>query len=297
MKNISSHQRTWCYICAGNLLYALALSLFLTGNNIAAGGLAGIAVAICKFVPLGVGTLTLIMNIPILISAVFINGWVYTVDTIVAAIIYSLTVEILGRLPTLTQDPLMAAIFGGLLYGLGMSMLTIGEGSVGGTDLLCRLLNKKFPFLSVAKLSLFIDGGVVVLAMVVFGNVGVGLYAIITIYVCSTVADKVIYGIRRGNICVIVTDKDSYQIANPLMEATGRAVTKWHGNGMYTGEDKNVLMMAIRPKEVYEVEKLLKRIDPDVFVVVISASKLIGGHFMDAMSHHTDKKEGGANES
>ncbi|MDO4555338.1 MAG: YitT family protein [Lachnospiraceae bacterium] len=282
MKNISKRQRTWIYICGGNLLYALALSLFLTENNIAAGGLAGIAVAVGKFIPLGVGTLTLIMNVPILCSAVVVNGWTYTVDTIIAAVIYSFTVDLLGKLPVLTRDPLVAAIFGGVLYGLGMSLLTIGSGSVGGTDLLCRLLNKKFPFLSVAKLSLFIDGGIVVLAMIVFGNVGVGLYAIITLFVCSTVADKIIYGIRQGNICVIVTAKNAEEISRPLMATTGRAVTRWNGNGMYTGEDRNVLMMAIRPKEVYEVEKLVKDVDRQAFMVVIPANELIGSNFAAA---------------
>lgn len=284
MKTISNRQRTWIYLCGGNLLYALALSLFLTDNKIAAGGLAGIAVTVGNFLPIGVGVLTLILNIPILISAVFINGWQYTVDTIIAAVLYSFTVEILGKLPTLTTDPLMASIFGGLLYGLGMSLLTIGNKSVGGTDLLCRLINKKFPFLSVAKLSLMIDGGIVVFSMIVFGNIEVGLYAIITLYVCSTVADKIIFGIRRGSICMIVTSKDAKDIADPLMEELGRAVTRWIGNGMYTREDRNVLMVAIRPKEVYDVKRLLKELDSEAFVTVIPANELIGGNFSDVMS-------------
>lgn len=281
MKNISNRRRTWCYICGGNLLYALALGLFLTENNIAAGGLAGAAVVITSYIPVGVGLLTLLMNIPILISAVFVNGWVYTVDTIIAAFIYSFTVDLIGKLPTLTFDPLVAAVFGGVLYGLGMSLLTIGNGSVGGTDLLSRLLNKKFPFISVAKMSLFIDGSVVVFAMVAFKDVGVGLYAIITLFVCSVVADKVIYGIRQGNICLVVSSRDANEIAGPLMKATGRAVTAWDGNGMYTGEDRNVLMMAIRPKEVHEVKRLLNEIDSEAFMVVVPANELVGGNFTD----------------
>lgn len=283
MKNISNRQRTWCYVCAGNLLYALALSLFLTENQIAAGGLAGIAVAIDSFIPFSVGMITLLLNIPILISAVFINGWIYTVDTIVAAILYSITVEILDKLPTLSNDPLIAAIFGGILYGIGMTMLTIGNGSVGGTDLLCRLLNKCFPFLSVAKLSMLIDGAIVIFAMAVFHNVEVGLYAIITIFVCSTISDKLIFGIKQGTICIVVTAMESDKIAIPLMEVTGRAVTGWNGNGMYTGEERNILMLAIRPREVYEVKKLLKKIDSEAFVIVVAASELIGGNFYNVM--------------
>lgn len=261
-------------------MYALALALFLTGNNIAAGGLAGIAVVLCSFLPVGVGVLTLLMNIPILASAVLMKGWRYTASTIAAAFLYSFTVELFGQImPALTDEPLVAAVFGGVLYGIGMTMLTIGNVSVGGTDLLCRLLNGKMPSLSVAKLSLLIDGGIVVLAMVVFGNAEVGLYAIITIFVCSTVADRVLLGIGRGSICLIVTGKDAKELAGPLMEKLGRAVTRWGGNGMYTGEGRNVLMVAVRPREVFQVKMLLKELDPMAFVVVVPANELIGGHF------------------
>lgn len=272
--------KSWGFLMGGNLLYALALALFLTGNNIAAGGLAGIAVVLCGFLPLGVGMLTLAMNIPILVSAVVIKGWRYTAGTIAAAFLYSFTVEILDRImPTLTREPLVAAVFGGVLYGIGMTLLTVGNVSVGGTDLLCRLLNEKIPSLSVARLSLFIDGGIVVLAMLVFGNVEVGLYAIVTIFVCSTVADRVLLGIGRGSICLVVSGKEAEEIAAPLMEKLGRAVTRWSGNGMYTGENRNVLMVAVRPREVFQVKTLLKELDPSAFVVVVPANELIGGRF------------------
>ncbi len=272
--------KSWGFLMGGNLLYALALALFLTGNNIAAGGVAGIAVVLCGFLPLGVGMLTLAMNIPILVSAVVIKGWRYTAGTIAAAFLYSFTVEILDRImPTLTREPLVAAVFGGVLYGIGMTLLTVGNVSVGGTDLLCRLLNEKIPSLSVARLSLFIDGGIVVLAMLVFGNVEVGLYAIVTIFVCSTVADRVLLGIGRGSICLVVSGKEAEEIAAPLMEKLGRAVTRWSGNGMYTGENRNVLMVAVRPREVFQVKTLLKELDPSAFVVVVPANELIGGRF------------------
>lgn len=271
--------KTWIYICGGNFMYALALALFLTGNNIAAGGLAGIAIVIGKFIPLGVGVLTLFMNLPILTAAVAINGWRYTINTMIAAFVYSATIELFGVLPTLTGDPLIAAVFGGMFYGIGMALLAIGNGSVGGTDLLCRLLNKKLPFISVAKLSLVIDGSVVFLAMLVFGNVEVGLYAIISIVVCALVADRVVMGIERGNICMIVTSMGAGEIAAPLMDMLGKAVTQWNGNGMYTGEKRNILIVAIRPREVHTVKALLKQTDPDAFVIVIPANELIGGQF------------------
>lgn len=279
MNRVSMHFRKWFYVLMGNLLYALALSLFLTANKIAAGGLAGIAVVLSSIVPIGVGVMTFIMNVPILISAGFMNGWLYTLDTMIAAVMYSVTVELFSALPVLTTDPMVAAIFGGFLYGIGMAFLTIGNGSVGGTDLLCRLLHKKIPFVSVAKMSLFIDGGIVIFAMFVYGNVEVGLYAVITIVVCSFVADRVILGIERGSICMIISAKGEHELARPLMDNLGSAVTRWSGNGMYSGDDKNIFIVAIRPREVHSVKKLLKNIDPHAFVIVITANELIGGNF------------------
>lgn len=279
MKKNAGQLRTWLFICGGNFMYALALTLFLTENKIAAGGFAGIAIVISKFIPLGMGILTLFMNIPILIAAVAINGWRYTAKTIAAVVLYTVTIELFGKLPSLTNDPLVAAVFGGVFYGIGMAMLTIGNGSVGGTDLLCRILNKKLPFVSVAKLSLVIDGGVVLLAILVYGNVEIGLYAIIAIVVCSMAADRVVMGIDRGSICLIITAMEAQLIAAPLMEILGKAVTTWNGNGMYTGEARKILIVAIRPKEVFMVKNLLKQVDPDAFVIVVPANELIGGNF------------------
>lgn len=284
MGKLSNHQKMWLFILAGIACYAASLGWFLSENKIAAGGVAGIAVILVKFLPVSVGVLTFLFNIPILLAAIFINGWRYTADTLIAAVIYSFAVELFGRMPTLTSDPMVAAVFGGVLYGIGMTFLTIGKGSLGGTDLLCRLINKLCPFLSVPKLVLLIDGGIVVLSMIMFGSIEVGLYAIIALFVCSLVGEKIIYGIREGSICMIVTQKEAGEIAQPLMDTMGRAVTKWTGNGMYSGENRNILMVAIKPKEIFHVKKLLKKIDPEAFITVIPANELIGGNFSDIIA-------------
>lgn len=289
MKSITKRLRTWVFVLGGIVCYAASLGLFLTDNNIAAGGLAGAAMVIGEFIPISIGVMTLILNIPVLVSAIFINGWTYTMDTFIAAIIYSFVVEVFDHFPTLTADPMVASIFGGVLYGVGMTLLTIGNGSLGGTDLLCRLINKLCPFFSVPKLVLLIDGAIVVFSMIAFGNVEVGLYAILTLAVCSLFGEKLIYGIREGSICMIITSKDAQEIADPLMECTGRAVTKWQGNGMYSGKDRNILMVAIRPKEVFEAKKLLKQIDPEAFITVLPANELLGGNFSDILDEGSKK--------
>lgn len=265
--------------CGGILLYALSLDLFLVGNNIAAGGLSGIAVVLRQYVPLSVGLMIYIMNIPILAASLLMNGWRYTIWTIVGATLYSGATELFSGCPTLTRDPLAAAVFGGAIYGLGMALLTFGNGSTGGTDLLSRLFVKKFPAMSVGKMSVFIDGTVIVLAILSFGNVEVGLYAILTIFVCSCVYDWIILGFKRGCICLIVTTHDAHEVADPLMKALRRGVTRLNGTGMYAGIDRSVLLLAVRQQEAPQVKALLRSLDEDAFVMLLGANEMIGGNF------------------
>ena len=174
MSDLSQYVPTvkrWLYVLGGILLYSLSLDLFLVGNNIAAGGISGLAVVLNQFVPINVATLIYLMNIPILLVALLTNGWKYAAGAIVGATLYSGTIWLFEGLPTLTDDPTVAAVFGGVIYGVGMAFLTIGNGSTGGTDLLNRLLIKKFPTMSVGKMSVVLDGTVVLLSMAASGSI------------------------------------------------------------------------------------------------------------------------------
>ena len=263
----------------GILMYSLALDLFLVGHDIAAGGLSGIAVVLRQYLPLRVGTMVFIMNLPILAAAMFLNGWRYTLTTVVGTVLYSLVTDLLSFLPTLTTDPLAAALFGGVMYGVGMALLTVGNGSTGGTDLLMRLLVKRFPNFSQGKMSAIIDGSVIVLAMISFGNVEVGLYAIITLMVCSFVCDRILTGFKRGSLCIVVTSHPAHEVADPLMKALGRGVTDLNGTGMYSDTARSVLLVAMRPQELFKVKSIIQDLDRDAFVMMLGANELVGGNF------------------
>ena len=195
------------------------------------------------------------------------------------ATLYSGAIWLFEGLPTLTDDPTVAAVFGGAIYGVGMALLTIGNGSTGGTDLLNRLLIKRFPTMSVGKMSVVLDGAVVVLSMFVSGSIEIGLYAIITIFICSVISDRIVLGFDRGCICMIVTSIDAHQVADPLMKALGRAVTRLPGTGMYSNAERNMLILAMKPSEVPRVKALLPSLDPGAFVMLLPANELIGGNF------------------
>ena len=271
--------RSWGCMLGGILLYALSLNLFLSDNDIAAGGLAGIATVLDDLVPLRTSTLILLMNLPLLLVGLVTKGWQFTRHTVVGAVVYSALVELTSSLPTMTRDPLVATVFGGAMYGAGMALLVLGNGSTGGTDLINRILVSYFPNISVGKMSMLVDGAVVVLAMAVFQNIEVGLYAILTIYVCSVFADKALLGFERGNLCLIITSRPAQEVAEPLMAAFRRAVTEIEGLGMYAGARRHILLAAVRPAETPKLKQLLSQADPAAFVVVIPASEVLGSNF------------------
>lgn len=271
--------REWGCVFGGILLYALSLNLFLAGNDIAAGGLAGVATVLSRLIPLRISLIILLMNLPLLVISLAVRGWKFTRNTLVGSLLYSLLVEATSFLPTMTSDPLVATVFGGAMYGGGMALLVLGNGSTGGTDLVNRLLVSRFPGTSVGKMSLLVDGAVVIFAMAVFGNIEVGLYAILTIFVCSAFADKALLGFEQGNVCLIITSKDPKEVSAPLLAMLHRAVTKLDGVGMYTGAGRSVLLAAVKPSETPKVKKALSQVDPEAFVVVIPASEMLGGNF------------------
>lgn len=271
--------KRWGCVLGGILMYALALDLFLVGNQIAAGGISGIAVVLASFLPLSVAGMVFLMNLPILLAALLMNGWRYTIETIVASTLYSLAIEGLTVLPTVTKNPLVAAVFGGAIYGAGMALLAFGNGSTGGTDLISRLLVKKFPRISLGKMALCVDGSVVLFAIVAFQNIESGLYAIITIWVCSVVADRIMLGFDRGCLCMVVTAREAPTISDALMQVMPRAVTKLAGVGMYSTTERSVLLVAVKPQEVRTVKEVLSAVDPDAFVMVLPANEVLGGSF------------------
>ena len=282
MSGIFSENRTvrnWINITIGTALYALALNIFLAGNDIAAGGISGIATIINSVTSIHISLLIFIMNLPLLIIGTVVRGWEFTKNTVFGSLLYTGMVELTSYLPTVTRDPLVATVFGGAMYGLGTAYLVFGNGSTGGTDIIVRVLVSYFPGIGVGRMSLFVDGAVVVLAMIVYGNIEVALYAILTIYISSVVADRVILGFDRATLCFIITSKPSHEVADPIMEAMDHSVTMMNGVGMYTDMHKNVLMVAVRPTEMPRMKRMLYEIDSSAFVIVMPANEILGEGF------------------
>ena len=251
------------YFLLANGCYAFAIQLFLAGNNIAAGGFSGIAIVLSSFLPVSIGTFVFLLNIPFIILAFFIKGPRYTLLTLCGS----------------TENKLVAAVFGGLIYGVGAVLFLKSGASNGGTDLVARLLLIRFRSMSVGKMFLIVDGSVVLFAMLMFRDIEAGIYAIITIYVCGMVNDRILNGFDKANMCYIISDKDPVALSDAIQKEIHRGVTLQRGVGMYQGYEHNILMTVVRPRETYHLKEVVQGLDEKAFVVMAEVNEVLGRGF------------------
>ena len=269
------------YIILGNTFNALALNLFLTENEIAAGGFFGIAIVLNHFFYVPVGAFVLVLTVPLLIWAYFVHGWKYVLNTLVTTVSYSLFVDGSALfLHKVTDNLALAGVCGGALVGLGAVMYLQGETSSGGTDLLARLLVHRRRELSLGTMFLIVDGAVILASVLVNGDIEIGLYAAISLGVCSYVNDALIHGMNKAEVFFIIPSGPPEPIAQAVMQRLNRGVTSLSGKGMYGGEARQVLMTVVKPRQGYLVKTLVKHIDPAAFVFRAQANEVVGEGFI-----------------
>ncbi|MGN0735679.1 MAG: YitT family protein [Anaerovoracaceae bacterium] len=267
------------YLLAANLFYALALDLFYVHNGIAAGGLAGIGTVLNSLFDLPVGAVVFILNIPICIWGWKIKGKRYIITSLIAVALYSFIVDVLSFLPSVTDDKLVAVICGGLLYGVAASFSVKAQISAGGTDLLAKLVITKLKSFSLGTLLMMIDGSIVVLAMLAYGDIGAGIYALLAIAVASIVTDKINSGFNRADIFYIFANRNLDEIADAILYDMGRGATCLEAKGMFEKSERKILMVVVKPNEMPKLKSIVKKYDPTAFIILTSAFEIIGGGF------------------
>lgn len=269
----------WGYFFLANLLYALALDCFFLPHRIVAGGFVGIATVLSYMIPLPVGTLTILLNLPFLLWSLLVKGGGYTWRTVFCTFIYGIMVDALAFLPSLTDNILLACLAGGVLYGFAAVCILKSDCSAGGSDLLARLLMCYIPGISLGKMFMAIDGICILFAVITFRDVELGLCGLLALYVYSTCSDQITAGFSKATICYIVTDQVPDELSKHIMLEMRRGVTCQRGTGMFSHEEKNIMMVVLKPREVHKLRTLVKQYDPTAFVVVALASEVQGGGF------------------
>ena len=267
------------FYIAGGIIYSVAVLLFLTENEISPGGLTGIATILNYLFSLPIGTVVFILNIPLLAAGFIKFGGVFIAKTAVATAVMSLTLDISGLfMPKMKIDPILAALFGGLLMGLGISLFMLRDATTGGTDIIAKLINRKFPHLTVGRLMLAADAAVVGLSALVYKNIESALYAVIAIYASSRVMDLILYGADRGKIIYVITD-NAKELSDSIMSLINRGVTLLDVTGAYTGTKRQMLMCTVRRHEVAAVCRLATNCDKNAFIIVGEAGEVLGEGF------------------
>lgn len=267
------------YLLVANVLYALALDLFYVHNGIAAGGLAGIGTVMNNFFNFPVGGVVFALNIPICLWGLKIKGKRFIITSLLATMLYSIIVDALSFLPSTTDDKLVAVICGGLLYGTAAAFSVKAGISAGGTDLLAKLIITKLKALSLGSILMLLDGSIVVMAMVVYRNVGAGIYALLAIAVSAVVTDKLNSGFNKADMFFIFINENLDKISNAILYDMGRGTTLIEGIGMFSGDQKKILMTVVKPNEMPKLKSIVHKYDPTAFIILTTAFEIIGEGF------------------
>ena len=260
-------------IAVGAVLYALSVVVFTSPNNIAPGGLTGIATMLNFMFSLPIGTLIFLMNIPLFIWGAVENGLNFLTKTIIGTAFVSVAIDALTPfVPVYTGDTLLAAIGLGFIFYRG--------GSTGGTDIIALNIHKHMPYISTGNIIMIADFAILIMVFFVYNSVESVLYAIIAIFVSIKVIDTISYGTSRGNgkLMFIITNKYD-EVSKAIMNDLERGVTLLDGEGAYSGEKKRVIMCAVRPQQVYRIQNGVKAIDENAFIIVTTAGTIRGKGF------------------
>lgn len=266
----------WAQIVLGCLLGALAYPWFLVPNYIAPGGLTGLATVLNYLFGCPVGITSLLMNIPLFLLGYKSMGGGFAIRSLVATLLFSLFIDLLP-LGSLTQEPILASVFGGVLLGAGIGLILRAGATTGGTDMAARMVHKHIPYLTVGMILFIIDGIVVVLAGI-YIHIEHALYAFISIYVSSKLINVVVDGLTTEKACYVITSAHE-EIKTQLMAELDRGVTLLSAKGGFSGEERPVLLCVVSAQEVARLKLIVRRLDDRAFVFISDAHEVLGEGF------------------
>lgn len=277
---LSRMVRDYAWIALGSVLYSLSFDWFYVPNQIGFGGLTALGMILNHLSPaIPIGTVVLVLNIPI-----FILGWKFLgghtlVSSLFAMAATSVLVDLIAAIYTFPpMDPMLAAVFGGVSLGASLGMIFSKGATTGGTDLIARLLKLPFAWLPMGKLLLAVDLSMLLAVSIAFRSMESAMYGIISLYISTLVMDMVLYGLDQSKVAYIVTTRPQ-EIAAEIDRQMDRGATFLHGEGSFSREEKLVLMCAFKQKQIVPLKALVHELDPEAFLIVCDAHEVLGQGF------------------
>lgn len=272
----------------GSFIFGAGYAIFLGPNNLNAGGISGLSAVIVQLVNpngtipfISVGVLTICINLPLFAFGGLKIGKRFFFGSLLGLSLSSMVMDYLPiALPL--QEPLLAALYGGVVTGFGLGLVFMSGTSTGGSDIVVRLVKLKAKNTNIGVIAMVFDVFVVTLTGLVFKNVENALYTGITAFLCSKVIDMVVYGFDNTKTAMIIT-KEYEQIAKRIGDELGRGATYLYSQGTYSLVDSKVVLVAVYPRQVAELKELVVSVDPNAFVILQEAHQVLG----DGFARHT----------
>jgi uncharacterized membrane-anchored protein YitT (DUF2179 family) len=268
-------------ILLGCAVWAAAFSFLTYPNHIVSGGLTGIAQILNLLTGLPVGVMVLVMNVPLFVVSWKKFGMRFIVYSLIGTVANSLFIDLFQLFDlTLTQDTLLAAVYGGLLRGVGSGLVFFTGATTGGSDIGARLVRRKYAYVNFGTISLVLDGVVVVAFAIIFQRFDSAMYTIITMFVSSRVVNIILYGTANSSVCHIITTQPQ-AIAKQIGDQLGRGSTLLRGEGAYSGEERCVVLCAVKRQQIPALKKIVSTMDEGAFVIVSQSHEVFGKNFLN----------------
>lgn len=267
----------------GTLILALAINLLFLPNNLSTGGASGIALIIYYIYKVPVAFTVILINIPLFIIALKNLGWKFCSKALIGTLLLSALIQLTSGVQNIIkieQDLFLGCIFGGLLNGIGLSLVFKADGSTGGSDLLAQIIYKKRPVSSVGQILLIIDSLVIISNAIVFNSISIALYSVIALFISKKTTDVIFEGVNYTKAVNIIS-KSGEEIAKEIIEQTDRGVTISKCIGVYTNEEYTHVISVVTVPQLPLVKKIVRNIDREAFIYISNTREVLGLGFKD----------------
>lgn len=279
MRNLWLKMKWLPPLVIGCAIFALGFNAFLAPHEINCGGLSGLAQVFVAWTDLGtVGLVAACMNVPLFIIGGKKIGKKFFFGSLVGMVSVSVFLDLFTVIPIPETDMILGALYGGLASGVGMGLVFLSGVSSGGTDIIVRLVKRKWPNFSIGRIALAMDLVVAILTGIVFNDFSKTLYSGITLYVTSAIVDAVIYSFDYSKVALVISPRYK-EISDVIVQKLDRGVTLLDGHGYYSGRQTKVVLTAIKRHQVTDLKAMAAQIDPDAFIIIQEAHQVLGDGF------------------
>lgn len=264
-------------IIIGNALLSFSIITMMAPNNIAPGGASGVAIMINYLTSIPVGTANLMVNIPLIVAAMFIVGKEFVIKTLLSIVTFSFCADYIYKdFVFQTDDVLLTILFAGVIGGTGAAILFLRHGSSGGSDIVAMIVKKFRPHFRTGRLVLIVDLFIISASVIVFKNINTAMYAIVYKVILGFVVDKFIYSGDEGKLLIINSPNKSNEIINYITKDLKKGVTIINSSGGYSKKEINSLLCAVSNRTFITLRAGIKKIDPDAFVIITNTTEVLG---------------------